>query len=235
MIVIGDVHGRWVDLRERLQAGNVRDEHLVQVGDFGLGFEEPRAEARHLAMLDRYLTQHGCFLWAIHGNHDEPARWAPGAPQPWNAIRLVPDDTIIEVEGKRLLCAGGAISVDRQTRRHGGYWPDEAFILAPERLQRLDLTGLYAVVTHTAPEGVYPYYLGPLVTAYALGDSRLIADVVAERARIGQFRALIDERAEPPFWWYGHFHEHMVEQVGPTRFVLLDMLQCYDPQTGRTW
>jgi hypothetical protein len=54
----------------------------------------------------------------------------------------------------------------------------------------------------------------------------------AERRALAEFRDLVDKRAQPPFWCYGHFHAHMVEEVGPTRFVLLDILQCYDLTVG---
>jgi hypothetical protein len=112
MIVIGAVHGCWYELTACLVAASVHDQHLVQVGDFGLGFGHAHTEARQLALLDRHLVQSGCRLWTIRGN-DDPARWAPDAPQPWQAIRLVQNYSVIEVEGKRLLCVGGAISVDR--------------------------------------------------------------------------------------------------------------------------
>jgi UDP-2,3-diacylglucosamine pyrophosphatase LpxH len=234
MIVIGDAHRCWADLVSHLVTAGVRNQNLVQVGDFGLGFGDARAEARQLALLDRYLVQTGSRLWAIRGNHDDPARWAPEAAQPWQAIRLVPDYSVIDLEGKRLLCVGGAISVDRTARSIGAYWHDEGFVLAPDRLARLDLTDLYAVVTHSAPEGIYPYEFGDLVYHYALRDPQLLAELWAERRALAQFRDLVTERARPLYWCYGHFHAHMVEAVGPTRFVLVDVLQCYDLAAGVT-
>jgi hypothetical protein len=237
MIMIGDVHGCWADLVARLQSGNVHNQHLVQVGDFGLGFGNPNAEARQLALLDRYLAQNGCVLLAARGNHDCPDAFTANSQQrQWKTIHLVPDYTVLSVDGKRLLFAGGAISIDRKLRTAGAdYWRDEGFVLDPARLDQLDLTDLYGVVTHTAPEGVYPYALGDLVYHYAYRDVHLLAELPAERRALAEFRALVEQRATPTFWWYGHFHEHMIEEVGPTRFVLLNVLQCYDSETGRTW
>ena len=232
MILVGDVHACWADLVSRLVAAGIRDQELVQVGDFGLGFLDARTETRQLALLDRHLVQTGSLLWAIRGNHDDPARWAAGAAQPWQAIRLVPDYSLITVEGRRLLCAGGALSIDRKVRSIGSYWRDEGFALSPERLARLDLSDLYAVVTHTAPEGVYPYTLGDLVYYYAYRDPHLLAELPAERRALAALRDLVAERALPHYWCYGHFHAHMVEDVGATRFILLDILQCYDLARG---
>ncbi len=225
MIVLGDVHGRWHDVVGLIVRAGIRGRDILQLGDFGIGFAPPGPEARLLALLDDVLASRGCRLWVIRGNHDRPDRWAPEAPRPWTAIHLVPDYTVLHLEGQAVLCAGGAVSVDRRARVVGAYWPNEGFVLDAERLDRLDLTGLSIVATHTAPEGAHPRELGPLVAHFARNDPSLLEELAAERRAMAALAALVAKRAVPRFWCYGHFHDRRIEQIGPTCYLLLDVLE----------
>jgi Calcineurin-like phosphoesterase len=225
MIVLGDVHGRWHDLAGLLVRAQVRDRDILQLGDFGIGFGSPELETRALRLLDDILVERGCRLWAIRGNHDRPDRWVPEAPQPWQAIRLVPDYTVLRLEGLAVLCIGGAISVDRLTRSPGKYWPDEGFTLDSARLAQIDLTNLSMVATHTAPDGAFPREFGPIVAHFAQHDPTLLQELSAERRAMATLADLIAERVTPQYWCYCHFHDRHVEQIGSTCYVLLGIFE----------
>lgn len=226
MILIGDVHGQWQTLAERIRDSGVRGQDLIQVGDFGLGFDNPRREHERLTALDGVLSMTENTLHVIRGNHDNPAYWRPDYPWRRRAIRLLPDYTMATLRGAKMLFVGGAISVDRMLRRRNeSYWPDEGLVLDEERLATLDLEGLWAVVTHTAPDLAPPYAFDAVVYPYLAVDHALHEDLVAERRRATTLYEQVRARTAIPRWFYGHYHHHATHEHDGTQFALLDIME----------
>jgi len=187
MIVVGDVHGNWRDLAEQVYASGVHRAHIIQVGDFGLGFNTPQRERELLAPLHRALSNTESVLHVIRGNHDDPAYWRPGHSHHWHydTIRLVPDYTVLSVQGARILCVGGALSIDRILRRRNhSYWPDEGVVLDEGYLAALNLIDLWGVITHTAPDIAPPFAIDSSVRGYLAVDPPLADDLRRERAAL---------------------------------------------------
>lgn len=231
MIFVGDVHGEWVALQQKLQRLGVRDEIIVQVGDFGVGFGGATGRARERAALDtldRFLARTGNTLLTIRGNHDDPAYFRQ-CVWGYERIRPVPDYTVETLDGRAILFVGGAISIDRRQRRAGrDYWPDEGFHLNEGALERADLNNLWGVVTHSAPAAAppaTPALSSPLVRTYAWGEPRLLDDLEAERRDLTRLYEAVVRRSRPAHWIYGHFHGRATAAVDGTRFVMLDVLE----------
>ena len=204
---IGDTHGDFGELANKLAVRGIRDSQLVQVGDFGLGFGNKNEEELNLKTLNKTLKTGNNLLYVIRGNHDDPSYFAT-----WEKIgniRLVPDYSVLELGGYNVLLVGGAISIDRNSRIQGkDYWKEEEFIFDPDKLdvalneiQRVDI-----VVTHTAPNEFWPFDLGNLVRAYARQDVNLISDLAKERELHSILLKYITNKYAPPHWYYGHFH-----------------------------
>lgn len=148
MLLVGDVHGEWENLADRLRQRDIRSTTILQVGDFGVGFLKKNDERRRLERLDRALDVRDLTLYAIRGNHHDPAYFAPDREHGWERIHLVPDYTLLTIGHQRILCVGGAISVDRRQRHVGvSYWQDEGFVFDPTALHAMDLSAVSAVVT----------------------------------------------------------------------------------------
>jgi predicted phosphodiesterase len=232
LLFLGDVHGEFEAMLAHLDRYEVRDADLVQVGDFGVGFGSPESELEQLESLDRSLAERGCTLYAIRGNHDNPASFAPGATLPTENVRLVPDYTLLELSGRRILCVGGAISLDRKGRiLNYSWWANEGFRLDPAALARLDLSDLWAVVTHNAPDFAEP---GNMVRPRAhyvrtYRDPTLPRDVQLERAAVTELHRLVMARATPQYWFYGHYHQYANVKIGDTTFVMVPELGSYSP------
>jgi len=226
VFLVGDIHGEWANLADRLRQRNARGTTILQVGDFGVGFLKPNDERRRLERLDQALEVRDLTLYAIRGNHDDPAYFAPNRGHPWERIHFVPDYTLLTVGRQRILCVGGAISIDRRQRQASvSYWPDEGFVFDLKALQGLDLTGLSAVLTHTAPSFAPPLRWSRLVWDAVESDARLAEDLHAERAALDALYAAVTEWCAPQWWAYGHFHARgTVHQTG-TEFVLLDVAE----------
>jgi len=234
MLFVGDVHGKWGELEAKLRRLEVRGETIVQVGDFGVGFGGPSgrmSERTGLVRLDAFLAGTDNTLLAIRGNHDDPAYFQGGGKHAgdYDRIRFVADYTVDVVAGRKILFVGGAVSIDRRERRAGrSYWPDEGFRLDEQALVAADLTGLWTVVTHSAPPFVHPVVSSegsPLVQSFAQRDPTLLTEVNDERDDLRRLYDLVVARSHPAAWLYGHFHSHATADIGETRFVLLDELE----------
>jgi len=231
MIVVGDVHGNWRDLAKRVYASGVQGADIIQVGDFGLGFNTPQRERELLAPLHRALVAAESVLHVVRGNHDDPAYWRPSHSHDWryDTIRLVPDYTVLSVHGARILCVGGALSIDRILRRRNhGYWPDEGVVFDEDRLAALNLTDLWGVMTHTAPDIAPPFAIDSSVRGYLDIDLPLAEELRRERAALTQLYEVIRARTSVPTWVYGHFHGHAEALHEGTRFILVDVMQWLD-------
>lgn len=108
--LLGDVHGHFHVVRDTLLAHPGIP--FIQVGDFG-----------YWPQLFRRYLQHQPerqFLF-IDGNHDHTQLLSSYTePQEiWPNAMYVPRGTVVEVDGLKVLCVGGATSVDRGHREQG--------------------------------------------------------------------------------------------------------------------
>src|SRR5919198_5681056 len=124
----------------QLRSYGITKQELIQVGDFGVGFGPRAQEQADLLALDAVLADTGNTLWVIRGNHDDPAYFTGVAGVPCARIRFLPDYSLLSVEGRKILCVGGATSSDRLLRTPGrDYLLDEGVRLDEQRIAGLNL------------------------------------------------------------------------------------------------
>jgi metallophosphoesterase superfamily enzyme len=98
MRFIGDIHGNFNGLITKLTQRRIRNENLIQVGDFGLGFRREKDDLLFMDKLNESLIKKGNRLFVIRGNHDNP-KFFDGAIQMSN-LQLLPDYSVLNLEGK---------------------------------------------------------------------------------------------------------------------------------------
>src|ERR1044072_2364430 len=154
---IGDTHGLG-PIFKIIDKHNLKDCNIIHVGDVGLGFQEITRDIKNLGILDEMCIANDIMLYCIRGNHDNPIFWdrSKGLNLPrLHNVDLVEDYKVLTINGKNILCIGGAISIDRQVRKNDRiptWWEDEVFKYEPKKLE--NLAGRYKnidlVVTHSA-------------------------------------------------------------------------------------
>lgn len=216
MILIGDIHGNIKGLLHTLRTRDISGETLIQLGDFGAGM----VSYASIIGLGEVLEDRHCRLLVVRGNHDDPS-WFDGKKYyDRRSVRFVPDNTVVEVEGKKVLFLGGAVSIDRIARQVGrDWWPDEAFQFNPDVIRATGKVDV--VVSHTSPEGVFPLHFDPMVDSYIGEDPSLIEKLPAERRRVAEALAVIRESGNPSAWYHGHFHKSHREIVEGALFACL--------------
>jgi UDP-2,3-diacylglucosamine pyrophosphatase LpxH len=183
IIFIGDIHGDFQGLAAQLLYREIQNAKLIQVGDFGVGFKPVDYERTELEVLNRVLTERNNMLYVLRGNHDDPSYFTNNFAL--SNISLVSDYTILHLDGKKILCVGGAVSVDRTSRTDGkNYWPEERFTFDEAKLSHAldNLKSLDTIVTHNAPSEFWPQGFDRLVLRYAKRDPTLLDDLNTERA-----------------------------------------------------
>jgi predicted phosphodiesterase len=229
-IVIGDTHGNFKYIMYRLKLSKIYDTTLFHVGDFGVGFNKVNDETSLIKLNDR-LKEHNCQLYVIRGNHDNPDYF--DGSRDYSNLHLVPDYTIINLDGVNILMVGGAISIDRIPRLYDQqlmasngtnrelYWYGEEFILDEEILN--DMRDISYVITHTSPHFADPVNKGHIVLNYAEDDETLIADLNEERQNLTTMYEILNKNNNIIKWIYGHFHRSNSMIYENTEFLLLDI------------
>lgn len=177
---------------------------VVHLGDFGLW--PGRDGAQYLADLTERLARLRMALYWVDGNHDDHAALAAttladGVHPITDRIVHLPRGFRWTWHGRVWLAAGGAVSIDRNSRiPTRSWWPEE--VLSDADVGTCITSGpVDVVVSHDCPAGV------PTVEAL-VGDPAwnlppdIEADSAANRRRM---RAIVDA-VRPRELYHGHYH-----------------------------
>jgi predicted phosphodiesterase len=241
LIVIGDIHGQFEKLTHYISEYDLRDCVLIQAGDFGAGFKTLRKEKASMKYINSCLVARNIVLYAIRGNHDNPKMFNEKTLDTSNIFLMKDYSTIILGDGRKILCVGGAISVDRlpnpiardeygkpwKGRTEGkNYWKDEPFVLNEEKLEAMRDVDI--VISHSAPNFVYPFGCKGSGT-WINNDPTLYTELMDERENIAKMYEILKKNNNPiSHFLYGHFHNSNKEEKDGTVFKLLDIFEFYE-------
>ncbi len=191
MRFIGDIHGHF-DIYEAL----TKDvEQSIQVGDFGIGFDE--------GIVVPYLSMNHRF---IRGNHDNPAECRKHP-------NYIEDGHTEIIDGARAMFVGGAKSIDRYKRIEGKeWWPDEEIQDYANWSHIFDIYENFrpdVMVTHDLPQSVAEEVFG--FPIYDESETRLSFDFCVKHS----FH-------KPKMWVFGHWHSMRDVIVDGVRYVCVD-------------
>jgi DNA repair exonuclease SbcCD nuclease subunit len=213
---IGDLHGNFHHLMYMLK--NIKNAYLIQVGDFGIGFNGYENDKDILDDLNLFLRERGCVLYAIRGNHDNPSFFDGSINL--DCLKLIKDYSVINFNGwGNILFIGGGISIDRVYRIEESrgtskiyWWPDEKVVYDLDKLE--SFRDIDIVVTHTAPNYCYPDNTNgfpPIVKNFFPYDPTLESELMEERNLVGDMFDILKKNNNIKHHYYGHFHSNKTE------------------------
>lgn len=248
MIFCGDTHGQHKTIQNQIKVKGITDNTFIHVGDFGIGFHKQTHELDQLERWNNFLKERNCMMYVIRGNHDDPSYFNDKEFHDYDQsnIKLLPDYSVFEVEGKKILGVGGAISIDRIPRiaenhnqiRYGStkrfWWSDEPFKLDVEKAEKI--RDVEIVVTHSCPNFVAPVVLKNdwpyIVKQFLPNDELLEPQLRKERENIGELCTILRRNNNIQYWFYGHFHQEYLTNEGPTLFRGLAINELYEHRTN---
>jgi UDP-2,3-diacylglucosamine pyrophosphatase LpxH len=229
MILIGDLHGEYLNVLYKINQLEITNTPFIQVGDFGLGFHDLHHDMKTLTGINKFLYEKHNSLYLIRGNHDNPFFWNHRNEMPMKNIFFVQDYEVLTIENQKILFIGGGISIDRKNRTTGkDYWVDEEFVLNQVLLDNACAAGIDMVITHISPNAAWPYSFTPVVKHYISREPGLAAALYQERSNMN----IVYEYAKQAGcrqWYYGHYHQSMVEEKDGVLFRCLDIDEMYRP------
>jgi hypothetical protein len=212
--LVGDIHG---DARPLIAAANIPGVvAVVQLGDFALTPDQ---------LPDLWVP-----LYWIEGNHE---LWATIVPfmdvggiveiAPW--VYYVGRGTVLPLGGLRLLCGGGADSVDRAYQERHAVWSAREQWSASDESKMLAARGIDAILTHSPPQDTIAAHFDPMdLTRYFGLPSTWVSPVAEAVARVRT------HHGNPPLYC-GHMHRSVTD--GATRILDIDEIVLIPCAAGR--
>lgn len=229
MLFLGDLHGSISHILYSLKRMNKDQGTIVQVGDFGIGFNNEETDLKNLSILDEALGIWNKKIYIVRGNHDNPrffkGEFRDKLNKKFENVYFIEDYEVLEIEGKKIVFIGGGISIDRTHRKEGDtYWKEEAVVFDQYKLDQImnNNTELDIIVTHSAPNWCFPKGIdAPIVRGYIKVDEDLKQDLIDERETLGVLFDMLNEKYKFKYHFYGHFHQNQREKIVDCDHILI--------------
>lgn len=233
--VVGDIHGDAQVLVDVLSSNEITNCALILLGDIGIWRYR---DYKHYRVLDEYGSKNNVTIYAFRGNHDNPAFFRhPNGRSPivdrfWGKFthfKLIPDLSIIDINGAKGIVIGGGLSIDRSIRRsfqyafrnNGGvykrndWWNDEGLPITDGIEKKVDF-----ILSHVGPRPTKTAPLNENNCQFFKIDYDLEDAINRENAHLDK----IHKQFNPKKWWFGHFHINDAFDYGQTRCYAVDIL-----------
>ena len=215
IVIIGDTHGMWHVLNPFVN--KKRPDIILSCGDFGYWprwKEKQRCKKWPKNKIPK--VPDGCKLYFCDGNHEDHEMLLQAKDnelypnvhyQPRGSTMRLPD-------GRQVLFFGGALSIDKSTRKWGIDWfPEEQ--ISHSQIHNLDVEGkVDIVISHTCPREFE-------MTGYDMkvNDCNRMA------------LSYILQIYQPSLWYFGHWHRYTTGFYKGCRWTCLDMFHNPGYQT----
>jgi UDP-2,3-diacylglucosamine pyrophosphatase LpxH len=235
MYILGDLHRNIHHLRLDIERKKISNTAIFQVGDFEVGFIREKRQLEVIERLNDFLKERNLIMYVIRGNHDDPNYFK--GDHFFSNLQFLPDYSVIEVEDKKILCVGGAISIDRNYRKqesdmlrennlHPTWWEDENFVLKEDLLKEVE--GIDTVITHVAPHFCKPIGFTPFFDHYFKSDENLKEDMINERQNMTKLFQILNKNNYVKYHFYGHYHKSEITDNLYTQHICLAKNELYE-------
>lgn len=225
LLICSDIHSNIDIIPNYVRDMELKNCAIIQVGDFGMGFDRRFKEDKRMKYLNDRLINSNSDLFVLRGNHDNPAYF--DGEYKLSNLTLLKDYSVVVINGINILCVGGAYSVDRvgrlgymDKRRKFDYWVDEPFVFDEEKIK--SFRNINIVCTHSSPNFCMPLSKSGL-KEFMLKDPKIGDDVTTERHELAVMYNILSENNDISDWYNGHFHKPFTSYMDNTTFHSLEI------------
>lgn len=205
IIIAGDTHGDLLQIDMLIAAAKSEGAALIiQVGDFGFLWS-----TNNLGDIERSLAAAGVELWWLDGNHenfDMLGRLGASpddtdATQLTDHVKYLPRGFRFEIDGCSFMAFGGAVSVDKGSRKpYVSWWPQEN--VTAGQVMRVDDEPVDVLLSHDAPGANIQ------LTSFLNGPKamRLAPSLTAESEASRRLVETVYDTVRPKLAVHGHYH-----------------------------
>ncbi len=211
--ITGDTHGKW-DRLLFLKEQEKYSAAVIVLGDFGANFVHDRMENSRKDTLNSFHN----YIYALRGNHDDRPEdledvkeiyddnvngYVYCQERRWPNIRYLKDGGEYTINSYKILCIGGAYSVDKEFRLMLGYAYNPRELLTKDEMNNIyrNIKGKSYdfVFTHTCPYSWQPTDL------FLKGLDQSKVDKSME-----EWLEEVKDNVEYKVWLFGHFHNDRI-------------------------
>ncbi len=219
LFIVGDIHGEFTKLVHDITfIHKLKNSVIIVAGDSGFWYHKPGYYERIWYRLKKRLDAANNMLLCVRGNHDNPWYYDPANWSGYDRWKTVQDHEILDILGKKILCIGGATSVDQEHRhqwnnkeeRRGSdrriWWKHER----PNKIQESHLPNkVDIIISHEAP-----IQIGPVIYRSEDMDLDIYRNICEDRDYLG----MVLQELKPKHWYFGHYHNSFSGTFGPTLY-----------------
>lgn len=219
VLVVGDVHGCFENLKEVINTYQNID-NVIVCGDYGIWNDfDP------YNIPDNYNIDYPCPVYFIDGNHENHA--ALDTYERGKIHNIIGNlyfcayGSVLNINGVKFLCCGGADSIDKQYRTpFVSWWPTEC--ISESDQQFLPDEEIDIVISHTAPSIICDQLS-------ELSSNEWKGEKCSDPST--QYLDYVLEQYAPSAWFFGHWHTQFNSHLYNTEFFGLDMIpMCKFPK-----
>jgi len=222
VLIIGDLHGDWGSLNSII--ASKKPDIILQTGDFGwwpsLEVKKPVLYGQQKKWLLKGIKTGNTKIYWCDGNHEDHSV----LPQDGKIHEMYENvffcsrgSKLTLPDGRTILFAGGANSIDKNERTRGHDWFPGEMIISKDIDKMLDAGKVDIVISHTCPSS-FLYFLGKRNTLKLNDPSCVALEYVLDRCR-------------PDLWFFGHWHLTKDGYDKGCRWNCMD----YPKHGGRWW
>lgn len=231
LFFMGDIHGEFTKVvNDITYKYKLTDSVIIITGDSGFWYHKPGYYERLWFRMKRRLEKSNNMLLCVRGNHDNPWYYDPANWSGYDRWKTIQDYEILDILGTKILCIGGATSIDQEYRLEWNekelkknrrserkiWWKEER----PEKIPLSHLPNrVDIVISHEAPIQV-----GPVVYRTEDMPLEIYQNICEDRDYLGE----VLNELKPLYWYFGHYHRPFSGTYGLTRYHGLGIEELLD-------
>jgi len=209
--MVGDLDCQSYKLLMKIDLRQIKNSHLIILGNFGIGTLDKTIEKKNLALINRKLKEKNNKIYLLRGNLDNEELFKKYI---YSNIEFPKDYDVVSIEGIKFLFVGGSETYDRSYHFKHKRKKPTAFREFDMPNGNVDI-----ILSHENVDFVEPYNLYNL-KSFSKTDKWIYNDVKKKREKLSKIYDSLKKK-KIKYWFSGKYGKNLTEVKNNTKFVQL--------------